>query len=108
MSTSYYRLREPITSLKLKNDGGHDKLTVFENGANCGTLILSKGNGGIVALMFCVDEDDIHCPIRTYYAGHDVGMVMQVNNKNISNDVTVISEYGDVCTIGEIKERSKK
>ena len=41
MSTSYYRLQDPFTSLRLEEGPGHDRLTVWEQHANCGTLTVS-------------------------------------------------------------------
>lgn len=105
MSTSYYRLKEPFTSLRLQEGPGHDRITLWENGANCGTLTVSKGRGRMVARSFAEYADDSRCPLRTHWGGPDHGAVVTVNDPDISDDATVISEYGDVLTVREVKAR---
>jgi len=104
MSTSYYRLMEPFTSLRLEEGAGHDRLTVFEGHANCGTLTLSKGVGRRLAQCFIDDEENI-CPLRTHWGGTARGAVVTVNDASLPDDATVISEYGDVLTVKEVKAR---
>lgn len=109
MSTSYYRLAEPFTSLRLEEWPGHDRLTVFESHANCGTLTMSRGHGRLVAMRFASrDGDDSSCPMRTHWGGADVGAVVDVNEsgRGLADDITLISEYGDVLTVGEVKARA--
>ena len=105
MSTSYYRLIEPITSLRLEEGLGHDRLTIFENGANAGTLTLTKGLGRRVAGCFSQHEDDSQCPMRTHWGGKDRGAVVTVNDVTLPDDATVISEYGDILTVAQVKAR---
>ena len=108
MSTNYFRLLEPITSIRLEESAGHDRLTVFENGANAGTLTLSKGAGRRVALHLVLQEEDPNCPVRTYYGGAEIGLVVDVNDKEMPDCATVVSEYGDVYTMGEVKRMEGK
>ena len=105
MSTSYYRLIEPFTSLRLEEGPGHDRLTVFEEHANCGTLTFSKGLGRSVARLFTKYEDDGQVPLRTHWGGKDRGSIVTVNDPILPNETTVISEYGDILTVGQVKAR---
>lgn len=102
MSTSYYRLKEPITSLRLTSGPAWDHLTVFENGAQAGTLVLSKDVGPRVALMFA-DKQEFTCPAHTHWGGADRGCVVTINDKEMSDDAVVVSQYGEIMTIGKVK-----
>ena len=42
MSTNLYRLAHPITSLRVEDNGGHAKITVFTNHKNSGTLVVDS------------------------------------------------------------------
>lgn len=62
MSTEYYCLKPPLTSLRLEEGEGHDRITVWERGACAGTLTLSSGAGSVVAGLFFYDSP---CIVRT-------------------------------------------
>ena len=106
MSTSYYRLVEPFTSIRLREEPGHDRATFWESGANCGTLTVSRGVGARLALLFANREDDHACPMRTHWGGRDQGSVVTVNDTSLADDVTLISDYGQVLTVAEVKART--
>ena len=105
MSTSYYRLIEPFTSVRLECGQRHDRLTVFEMGANCGTLTLNAGTGKIVASLFALHQEDNMCPLRTHWGGASRGSIVTVNDDSMPDDATVLSEYGDVLTVAQVKAR---
>jgi hypothetical protein len=105
MSTSYYLLIEPFTCLRLNEGPVYDRLTVFEGGKNCGTLIMSNGVGRRLARCFREYDHDSICPLRTHWGGKDRGTVVTVNDASLPDDATVISEYGEVLTVKEVKAR---
>lgn len=105
MSTSYYRLSDPFTSIRLEEGVGHDRLTVWEQGANCGTLTFSRGMGKRIARLFAIHEEDNECPLRTHWGGKERGAIVTVNDPEIADSCTVISEYGDVLTVAQVKAR---
>ena len=94
MSTSYYHLRPPISSLRLEEGVGHDRITLFEKGANCGTLTVSKGMGRTIASFFADEVDDNLAPIRTHYGGKGRGCVVTVHDENLHPQAVLIDEYG--------------
>jgi len=107
MSTSYYYIREPFTSVRLEEGPGHDRVTLWERGANCGTLVLSLGSGKRLVSMFAAgDDDDSRAPIRTHYGGKDVGAVVTENVSGLDPSLVLISEYGEPLTVEQIRARA--
>lgn len=102
MSTSYYHLKEPITSIRIEEGVGHDHLTVWEHGANAGTLMLSKGLGKKVALCFAEEVDDAHAPIRTHFGGKGRGCVVTVQKEHLHPNTMLIDEYGTLFRVADI------
>ncbi|MCX5884333.1 MAG: hypothetical protein NT096_00210 [Proteobacteria bacterium] len=96
MSTSYTRFKKPITKINIETKGPHDKVTVWVNHQNAGTLVVDKGTGKEFLEMFNSDEQVLHC-----YAGPTGPCVMK-DDPNISDDEYIISEYLDVVTVGEV------
>ena len=104
MSTSYYYFNSPITSIRLEEGPAHDLITIFENHANCGTLTVSKGTGRTICLMFALnDVDDFQCPIHTHWGGSKVGAVITENVNGLSDDLILISEYGEPMSVKQIR-----
>ena len=108
MSTSYYRFRTPISSVRIEEGGGHDILTIFESGANSGTLVVSKGKGRTIASFFADEVDDNLAPIRTHFGGKGVGCIVTCNNPELDKDECLIDEYGNVFRVSEIQAMSGK
>lgn len=103
MSTSYYKLKKPFTSIRL-TEIYHDHLTLWENGANVGTLLLSRGMGKKVSIIFA-DTDDRLSPVHTLYGGDGVGMVITLHG-NVSENEMLISEDGDITTLARLREKT--
>ena len=87
VSTYYKRFRAPITSAQVVEGPGHDHVHVFEREAKAGVLVVTKGSGCDVALMFA-DEDVIQV-----HAGPNNTLV-RVDLKSTSDDEWVISDNG--------------
>jgi hypothetical protein len=96
MSTSYYRFKKPITSVQIVTEGKHDKVTVWINHQNTGTLTVDAGTGKDILEMFDSGEQVLHC-----YAGAGGPCVIR-NDINILNEEYVISEYGNVISVAEV------
>lgn len=107
MSTSYYRFKDPISSVRLEEGPGHDRLTIWENGANAGTLTLSLGTGRTIVKMLMEDVHDGACPMRTHWGGVDRGTVVTINpsGKELTDDIVLVSEYGEVLKVADVKAR---
>lgn len=106
MSTAYYYLREPFTSIRLERGPSHDRVTLWERGANIGTLTVSAGTGSMVTYLFAEVEYDGKAPMRTHWGGTKVGCVVTENVRGLDPSLVLVSEYGDVLTVGDIRARS--
>jgi len=73
MSTSYYRLKPPITHLRLEDTGGHNRLSIWVDHGLAGTLVLPKEATRDVIQCFTLYEDDFECPLRTHRGGKERG-----------------------------------
>src|SRR5262245_8558204 len=105
MSTSYYRLRHPVTYLRAEESGAHVHLSVWVAHGLAGVLVMSPKELKAVVQFFVDYEDDDKCPLRTHWSG-SVGSVVTVNDKTLPDEACVVSEYGDLLTVGEVKGRS--
>ena len=104
MSTSYYYVRQPFTSVHLEEGPVHDRVTIFEKGANCGMLTVTAGTGSSVCWFFADHNvEDWQAPMRTHYGGKDVGCVVTENLRGLDPRLLLISEYGKPMTVGEIR-----
>ena len=106
MSTSYYRLKKPITHLRLTESPGHDRLTIWVNHAMSGTLTLANRETQEFLRLFAQYQEDARCPLRTYWGGSDRGSVVTVNDDTLPDEMCVISEYGQLLTVAEVKARA--
>ena len=106
MSTEYYRFVPPFTSIRIDEDATYDRVTVFEKNANCGVLTVTRGLGRAVALLF--RHDEAHPVLRTYWGGNDQGCQVEECAYFLHDDEYVVSEYGEVSTVAEVKAKRGK
>jgi len=71
MTTSYYRLKSPITHLKVEETPGHVRVNVFVNHAHAGTLTVRQDEKKDLFRLFELYEDDDRCPLRSWWAGSE-------------------------------------
>ena len=87
MSTEYYRLKHPLTSIRVVENDGHVRITLWEEGANIGTLVVSKRNAPKILLMVAEEEPAL-------VVVNNKGKVTVAKNQHVSPDEWVVSEYG--------------
>jgi hypothetical protein len=97
MSTSYTRFKKPITCVRIETVGPHDRVTVWINHQNTGTLVVDAGTGGDLLEMFDSGEQVLHC-----YAGPGSSPCVVKDDPNIQDTEYVISEYRDVTTAANV------
>lgn len=103
MSTEYYLLRKPITSLRLEPQGRHFKLSIWINHALAGELVLSDELSEVLTLFM---EREGAPALQRYWGGLKEGVVVKENVKNLCETQQVISEYGELTTVGEVRKSS--
>jgi hypothetical protein len=95
MSTNYYRFKSPITRVQVETKGRHDHVTVWINHQNAGTLVVDNGTGKDLLWMLGSNKRALHC-----YTGKARCVVK--DDPGISDDEYVVSECGEVITVGEV------
>ena len=105
MSTSYYRLASPITHLRIDGSGAHDKISIWVSHGLSGILVIPKHETHNILRIFSYDEADDKCPLHTYWGGKERGTVVTTNDESLPDEACVISEYGELLTVGEVKSR---
>jgi len=101
MSTSYYRLKPPITSIRIDDLGNHDRINVWVSHGLSGSLTVSKDETPQILFMFAeIELDETKCITATW--SKLFGTIIN-NDKGLSDTDCVISEYGKLHTIGEIR-----
>lgn len=103
MTTSYYYLREPISSLRVEDAGPHTRVTVFEEGANVGTLTVRDPRAFL--WMFA---DGSEPAMRAHFGGEAVGVVVTELVRGLDPMLQLISEYGDLRTVADIRGDAAK
>jgi hypothetical protein len=102
MSTIYQFLKGPFTKLEILRFGEGDehkkkfKLFIEIDGSNSGHLILSETELRDFLCSISEDEDELHC------AAHGTATRLRIK-PGILDDIQVVSDYGDLITIGELK-----
>ena len=111
MSTRYYRLSSPVTYLDIRYPGpmsrSYARILVFIADILSGELTVPSGMVGQVLLhLFAEHEADGKCPLQTLWGGEEQGTVVLVNDNTLSDEEVVISENGELFTVGEVKAMS--
>lgn len=99
MSTSYYALRQPITSLRLNDIGGHTEITVFINHVHAGSICARNGRE-LTSVM-----RNVFSSTQELYHSNGGWSRYTRPEYMLSDDAQLISEYGELITVGEIKEK---
>jgi len=87
MSTDYYKLKAPFSSVRVEETPGHDHVTFWDNGANCGTLVVTKGEGRAVVAAVTSEEVAVHCA----YGGKGVGTVVEERVNGLTDDTFLVN-----------------
>jgi hypothetical protein len=99
MSCDYYRLKSPWTSARLEQTGKHYRLTLWEEGANTGSLCCAWEDSVRSLLLSLTDTNKV--VMHTYFGGSKRGL--EVEEKVIlPHRTTLIDEYGNITSVGEV------
>ena len=103
MSTCYYRLSKPITRINMHEDPTTHSvtLTVWANTTWMATLTIS--NEFKWYLLPELKSKEI--AFEKHYGGDNMGMVVCDFAKDLPDEAQVISECGDIVTLGELRQK---
>ena len=106
MSTHYYKLKQPLTSVRILNDESptHKQISIWIKHGLAGILTIPIDL--ISHFLFCLYDQDGEV-VYTSWGGKEKGS--QVNfigdSRYLPDDMTLISEYGEVYTLKEVKAK---
>jgi hypothetical protein len=101
MSTAYYRLKRPFTSVRLSVGGGHTQLSLWVNHAKAGDITLR--NDEVSAVIAVLKRDE---PAVTKHGIGNGETRLDFMDDDVEDDTLLISEYGELTTLEEIDNKS--
>lgn len=105
MSTSYYPLRAPVTSLRPEIAGGHTHVGVWVNHAKAGTLVVR--NEEWRELLGALRDENVpeDMILRTIWGGSDIGTVVE-DVPSLPGEQQVVSEYGELLKVEQVRAKA--
>ena len=104
MSTEYYALKKPITSIKPEVMGGHTHVGIWVNHAKSGTLVF-RNDEWVAAKRLFVDVSK--SAMRSFWGGTEKGCIVEETDTSSSAEQQMVSEYGELETVGQIRAKAK-
>jgi hypothetical protein len=107
MSTSYYKTKNPISSIRVEKHGKYNIVTLFLNGQLSGSLkVLDDELSDF--LHECVFDKTSHQVAHTYWGGDKNGLAIRIY-RDVPDSTCLLNENtSQVTTLGEIKNEVKK
>lgn len=102
MSTSFYQLKEPVTSIRLEVMGGHTHVGIWINHGKAGTLVFRNEEWKQGIWLF-IDNDISDAHIYVHGGGKSVGLIVDEYDNLFPAEKQMVSEYGELTTVGEIR-----
>lgn len=104
MSTNYYSLKKPITSIRPKIMDGHTHVDIWVNHAKAGTLVFRNDEWKDAIWLFV--ENNIS-PMRTFWGGVEKGCIVEETDTSFSTEQQMVDEFGELTTVGQIRAWAK-
>ena len=95
MSTYYSDLEEPWTSIRAEDNGRHAYITLWENGANAGFLVINSENMHEAIRSFCRSES-----VCQRVSFENDKLRLKIFKKPRSQ--VIVSEYGDIVNFNQM------
>lgn len=104
MSTYYYSLKEPFTSIRPEVLGGHTHVGIWVNHAKAGTLVFRNEEWANAIWVF-MDEGNPRA--HTSLGGEKTGMVVEEYSELQPED-QLINDRGEILMVSEIRQLAGK
>lgn len=106
MSTKYYALKKPITSIRPEIMGGHTHVGVWVNHAKSGILVFRNDEWKDAIWLF-VKKNVFPPPMRTFWGGMKDGcIVKEYADTSFPAEQQMVSECGELITVGQIRAKA--
>lgn len=102
MSTNYYRLKRPITSVHMNVTGPHTRIVVFVNHANAGELCLR--NEEVAGFLLAMKSE--YTALQKYASG-DGKTCLSFEDDGLEPETPLISETGELTSQRQIDPTGK-
>ena len=102
MSTRYYALRPPVTSVRVEEAGGHASLSIWVSHGGAGKLVLAKQDLKPFLKGVLANEDDV---VMHVTCGGEHALLCRMLHYARPEDL-VISEYGELMTVRDVQDDS--
>ena len=104
MSTSYYRMRPPVTDVRVEQGAAYSTVQIWLSHALAGKMtVRDEELKDFLRLLFDNQQDDLRCAAHAYFGGDERGCVVTLNEPVLPDDAKVLSEYGELETIGSVR-----
>ena len=107
MSTEYYALKKPITSIRPEIMGGHTHVGIWVNHAKSGTLVFRNEEWKDAIWLF-VEKNVSEPPMRILWGGIKDGCIVKETNTSSQTEQQMVSELGELTTVGQIRAKTKQ
>ena len=107
MSTEYYALKKPITSIRPEIMGGHTHVGIWVNHAKSGTLVF-RNDEWKTAIWLFVEKNVSEPPMQSLWDGEKEGCIVKETDASSPAEQQMVSELGEIMTVGQIRARAKK
>ena len=98
MSTEFYRIKPPFTSVRTEVGGGHTRLSLWVNHAKTGDITLRNEELKAVLRVFC---REVPAVIRRGLTGGEVQL--DYEDDNVEPDTMLVSEYGEITCVAQLQ-----
>ena len=102
MGTNYYKLKKPVTHISIENAFGPTvRVKIWLYHGLAGGILVREDELSDFIQIFSSDEVAYH----SYYGGVEKGKV--VKKKQDTNDLIVVSEYGELAKVEDLEKEVK-
>lgn len=102
MSTSYYRIKKPFTSLRAEAipGAGYTDIGIWVNHSKAGVIVVRNEEVKDALLVFR------RSVLSVFQSGIEGGhTILDYEDDDVEDDTQLISEYGELTTVAELKAK---
>ena len=101
MSTYYKELNYPWSSIRVSENPAHTRITLWEKGANVGTIVVSTKEAPSVISQFFGKED----VMQHFASGRPSGVSLVRLEDRPPRADQMLSEYGEIVSLRDLERK---